>query len=188
MRHSSVLLIALLVGGLLGANPLAAQQAPQAAAARATTENVQAWFGELEQIHEQLEEIQIRALQDPELSAAQAELGEQIKDAMERADPSLPERLARMEHMEEEAAVAQQTGNTAKLLELGAEAEGIQRQFLTAQEKALEQPEIAARVTAFQRTLERKMIELNPETQGLISRFRELEARLIAESGPMGSR
>jgi hypothetical protein len=188
MRHSSVLLVALLFGGLvLGSDRADAQQNPGAATARATAENVQAWFGEIGQIHEQLEEIQVRALQDPELSAAQAELGEQIKQAMEQADPALAQKLARMETMEQEAAAAQQAGNTAKLLELGAEAEGIQRQFLAAQEKALEQPAIAARVTAFQQRLERKMSEVNPDTQKLIARFRELEAKLIAESGQVGA-
>jgi hypothetical protein len=188
MRNSSVLLVALLFGAVvLGSDRLEAQQNPGAATARATAENVQAWFGELGEIHEQLEEIQVKALQDPELSAAQAELGEQIKQAMEQADPMLAEKLARMETMEQEAAAAQQTGNTAKLMELGAEAEGIQRQFLAAQEKALEQPAIAARVTAFQQHLERKMSEVNPDTQKLIARFRELEARLIAESGQVGA-
>ena len=66
--------------------------------------------------------------------------------------------------------------------ELGAEAERIQRGFLAAQQRVLQQPEIAAQVTAFQQRLQRKMVELDPAAERIITRFRELETRLAAEA------
>ena len=87
-----------------------------------------------------------------------------------------------MDAMEAEALAAEERGDHARLQQLGAEVDQIQRAFLAAQERALQQPEVAAQVSAFQQRLQRKMIELDPAAAHVLTRFRELEARLAAEA------
>ena len=167
---------------------LQAQARPEAGAAVRNAAEVEAWFGELDKLHAQLEEIQTRALEDPQIAAAQDELGARIKLAMERIDPNLQRGLDRMDAMEAEASAATQRRDAAKLQQLSTEAEQIQKQFVAAQERALQQPEIAALVTAFQERLEKKMLELNPQSERIVARFRELQTKLAEQAQPSASR
>jgi hypothetical protein len=182
MRSTSIWLAALL-GLALVAPPksLEAQERTQAAVAVRNAADVQAWFGELEQLQSQLRDIQQQALQDPQLVTAQAELGSRIKDAMQKADPALAKSLARMDGMEAEAAAAQQKGDAARLQQIAADAQQIQRQFVAVQERVLQQPDIAAQIAAFQQRLERRMSEISPASEKLIARFRDLQAKIAAE-------
>lgn len=148
-------------------------------------EQVRSWLTEMQGIHQRLESIQQQALQDPQLVTQQQELGESIKTAMEKIDPSLNESMSRVQDLEVAAQAAQQEGDQAKLQQLAQEAQQIQQRFLTAQEQALQQPELASQVTAFQTRLEQKMAEVDPEASKLIERFRELESK-ITESIPAG--
>lgn len=166
------------VSSILCSAELAGQQRRDPGAAARAAADVQAWFGEREELHTRLQEIQDRALRDPSIAAGQAELGARIKEAMERADPTFARDLARMDSMEAEAAAAQQQRDSARLRQLGGEALQMERRFALAQERALQQPEIAAGVAAFQRNLERRMAALDPEADQLITRLRALEARI----------
>ncbi|MBW3629274.1 MAG: hypothetical protein KY464_08255 [Gemmatimonadetes bacterium] len=182
MRHASVRLV--LLGAALVAAPAAAHAQARPEAAIRNAAEVEAWFGELQDLHDKLEDIQTRALADAQISAAQTELGARIKLAMERVDPTLQKSLSRMEAMEAEVSSAGQRRDAAKLQQLSDEAEQIQRQFLSAQQRALQQPEIAALVAGFQQKLERKMLELSPRSERLVARFRELEAKLASQAQP----
>ena len=82
-RSTRAVLTALLA---LGLPAVAAAQAP--APANASEAQVEEWFAEFQQVHQQLESIQAQALQDPQLSAAQEELGQEIQLAMATADPN----------------------------------------------------------------------------------------------------
>lgn len=167
----------------LSAGSAPAQQRPAVAtpAARAQLPaDVQGWLTELERIHERLEKIQGAALEDPELNAAQLELGSMIKQAMERVDPGMQKRLERLAAMEQEAAAAQQSGDRARILQLGAEARDIERQFAQVQRRVMREPEVVAEVTAFQQKLEAGMLQVSPQADSLLTRLRELEAKLTA--------
>jgi predicted nucleic acid-binding Zn-ribbon protein len=182
MRTQPIWLAALLGLALVApARSLHAQAKPDQAVAVRAAADVQAWFGEMEQLQTQLREIQLQALEDPQLNAAQTELGAKIRDAMQKADPALAKGLTRMDAMEAEAGAAQQKGDAARLQQLAAEAQQIQRQFVAVQERVLQQPDIAAQLASFQQKLERKMAELNPASEKLVARFRELETKLEAE-------
>lgn len=161
-----------------------AQQRETPAPAAQNQQEVQAWFMELQQISAKLGEIQVRALQDAELQAAQNALGTEVKAAMDRIDPGLAASVERVGTLEQEAAQAQQAGDQAKLEQLAREAQQIQTRFLTAQNTALEQPELAAKVQAFQTRLEQRMIQVDPEARTLIQRLRELEGKLQAALQP----
>lgn len=178
MTRSMQLFVVALVALLLPTSLLAQQGSAPAAQAQQPTQEVQAWFMELQQISGKLGEIQVRALQDPELQAAQNMLGTEVKAAMDKVDPGLAASVERVGALEQEAMKAQQEGDQAKLAQLAQEAQQIQTRFVTAQSTVLEQPELAAKVEAFQTRLERRMIEVDPEARTLIQRLRELETKL----------
>lgn len=167
----------------LPAAAAAQQRAPAAPAQQAqnpSQQQMQQWMTELQQIHGKLEAIQAKAIQDPQLQAAQESLGTEIKTAMEKADPTLPESMQRVQALESEALKAQQAGDQAKLQQLAQEAQSIQARFMEAQAKAFQQPEIATRLEAFQTRLETRMVEVDPAASDLIQRFKELEGKLAA--------
>lgn len=161
---------------------IAAQQADPPAAVPGQLE-LEAIFAEFQRVHMQLEGIQNEALRDPQLSAAQQELGTTIQSAMENVDPTMKERMARAMVLEAEAHAAQQTGDAERLEELVSEVETIELHFMRVQQQVVAEPAIAAKIMAFQTDLERKMIELNPEALDLINRFRELESVLQSATG-----
>lgn len=157
---------------------LAAQTPEPTDSAAPPDEELQGWLQEMQQVHEQLEELQREALMDPQLSAQQQELGEEIRVAMGAVDPTMDERMTRVEEIQAEATEAQGAGDSEKLNELMTEAQQIQQHFMDVQENALADPSIATKLESFQTELEAKMVELDPEAEGLITRFRELEERI----------
>ncbi|CAN5618672.1 hypothetical protein BH23GEM6_BH23GEM6_02870 [soil metagenome] len=168
-----------LVAFAIAALPGMAAAQQSGAPSAAEQQQVQGWLAEMQQIHGELQELQTRALQDPQLSAAQLALGESIRTAMEQADPTLQQRMQRLQTLDSEAAAAQQAGDNAKLQQLGAEVQQIQEQFVAAQQKALvEQPQLAAQMQTFQTDLEAKMVQLNPQAEQLLARFEQLQTRL----------
>lgn len=136
------------------------------------------WLAEIQQIHTQLTELQERALEDPDLAARRDSLGNHIRVAMESIDPSLPESMSRMEEMEQQAAQAEALSDEAKLKELRTEAQLIEQRFLSAQQQALQRPDLAAEISAFQTALEAKILATDPEAPRLLARFQELEEKL----------
>ncbi len=159
---------------------LFAQQPP--APALQNQQQLETWFVELQQIGVQLGQIQAKALEDPALQAAQESLGTEVKTAMDRVDPGLSASVDRVAALEQEAVQAQQAGDHAKIEQLARELQQIQVRFITAQNQALQEPALAAKVEAFQTRLERRMIEIDPQSRQLIDRLRELEGKLQAAS------
>lgn len=143
------------------------------------------WLAEIQEIHERLSTLQERALQDPELAARQDSLGNHIRVAMETIDPSLAESMSRIEEMERQAAEAEARNDEAKLTELRAEAQRIEEQFVSAQQQALQRPDLAAEFLEFQTLLEQKILAADPEAPRLLARFQELNEKLatLAQQG-----
>jgi chromosome segregation ATPase len=185
MLHLRKAFAVALLSVALPAGAAAQQRAPAApvAAQRSAApsqEQMQQWMTELQQLHVKLEGIQARAIQDPQLQAAQNALGSEIKAAMEKADPQLPAKMQRVEALEAEAARARQAGDQAKLQQLSQEAYAIQASFMDAQNRVFQQPAVAARLEAFQTRLETRMAQVDAEAPALIKRFKELEGKLNA--------
>lgn len=178
-RAFAIALVTLALPAAAAAQQRAPAPATSAQQAQAPNEQqMQQWMTELQQIHGKLEAIQAKAAEDPQLRAAQESLGTEIRTAMEKADPTLPTSMQRVQTLESEAVQAQQAGDQAKLEQLAREAQTIQARFMEAQAKAFQQPEIATRLEAFQTRLESRMVEVDPAASGLIQRFKELEGKL----------
>jgi hypothetical protein len=181
--HTGLLLVAAAAVAVLPA--AASAQAPVMPPPAGADVDPQAaqWLSEIQQIHQRLSQLQEKALQDPALSAQRDSLGVHIRVAMETIDPALPQRMDRIAQMDGEAAAAEARKDDAALTQLRAEAQQIERQFLSAQQQALQQPALAAEVEAFQTQLEQKILATDPEAPQLLARFQELERKLAEAAG-----
>lgn len=161
--------------------PIAAQ-----AQERQPPPEVQQLVAEMRQLQAELQPVQQQALQDSAIMREQEEVSTVVREAMVAADPANGPRLDRMEAIMEEARTAQQTGDTAKVTALATEAAQLQPQVEAAQEEALGQPGIQARIAQFQNNLRSKMIELDPNAKARIERLEELSQRLQRAMGGNG--
>lgn len=133
---------------------------------------------ELQQVQARLEPIQQQALGDPEVQAAQQRLGEQVQAAMEEVDPATPDRIERLQALMGRAQAAQAEQDQEAMSAIVTEAQGIERQLQATQAQAIERPDIAPGVEAFQAQLLQKMVEVDPEAASLMERAQELDAQL----------
>lgn len=183
MKSIRAVLLSLLLVGIPAA--VAAQQQGTFDPAQVPPE-AQALFTELQQVQAKLQPIHQEALRHPELQAAQAELTAKIGAAMTQADPSTPERMARLQALIEQGQAAEAAEDEAALKEIAAEAREIQQRLQAAQMAAIQRPEIAPGIEAFQAKLMERMLEVDPEAAALIGRAQELDARLAAVLGQGG--
>ncbi|MEX2610748.1 MAG: hypothetical protein WEA24_12435 [Gemmatimonadota bacterium] len=140
-------------------------------------------IAELQQLQAQIQPIQQQALADPEIQAAQEKLGADVQEAMAEQDPEVPQHIERLETLIAGAQAAQAEQDQTRMAELVAEAQQIEQRLQAAQTEALELPEIAPRVEAFQQQLKDKMVEVDPESETLLKRFEELNERLAVLMG-----
>ncbi|MBD0320524.1 MAG: hypothetical protein ICV87_09340 [Gemmatimonadetes bacterium] len=164
---------------------LAAQAAARPAVARASVpaatpsrEQARAMMSELQTIAARLQGIHARAMRTGDLAATQTALMRDIKTAMERQDPGLPQLATRVKAMEVEARTAQERRDTPRVQALAREFATIQGRFMRAQQAVMKQPAIAARARAFDDRLHRQMLAADPQTDQLLARSRQLQASL----------
>jgi hypothetical protein len=153
---------------------LAALAAPAVLAAQETPAQTAAPEAEIAQIQQRLMAIQQRAMQDPELQAAQAEVGQVLVAAMARVDPTAAAKTERASTLQQDVAAAREAGDNARLHELAAEAEQLQADFAGLRERAMQDAEMQAALTAFQDKVVGKMAEIDGETNVLLARLNEL--------------
>jgi hypothetical protein len=175
MRNVTRLAAAAALTLLVPAALAAQQQAPPP--------EVQEIIQEAQQLQQQLQPIQLRALEDSALRAHQERVGETIRAAMLAADPAVGEALERFEALMAEARAAQAAGDAQRIAALSAEAQPLEPRIAAAQQQAVAQPSVQAELAAFQTAMRDRMIELDPAAGPLLERLAALEARLRAVSG-----
>jgi len=138
-------------------------------------ESVINWYGELQSISSHLQRVHDRALQDPGLRMARDRLMTTIQEAMDRADPELPRLFVRAGQIPAEMQAARQRGDAARFQALEHEQAQIQARFMRVRGTVLRQPEIASQSRAYEEQLRERMVQLEPLTENLLARSRELQ-------------
>jgi hypothetical protein len=170
--------VGLAVAAVAAPAALGAQQQPTPAPQPAP--EVQGWIAEIQQIEQRLGPIQARAMEDAALQREQAALNEALLAALREAGPAVQADLRRVESIQPELRAAQESGDQAQLERLVREAQQLEQRLGQAQVQALQQPQIAARATAFQDRLRARMVELDPAAEELLQRFVSLQAQILA--------
>lgn len=154
--------------------------APAVVSAQQPSPEVQQLLVERQQLHVRLGELQEQALENEDLREQQTVVSDAVRGAMIEADPTMQEKLERIEAIMEEAREAQSAADMDRIAALTTEAEALQPQIREAQAQALARPEIEEQVDAFQLALRTRMIELDPEAAGMLERLEEIERRIRA--------
>jgi hypothetical protein len=144
---------------------------------------VQQLLVERQELQVRLAEIQDEALEDEALQDQQDAVSAAVRNAMIESDPSMEQKLGRLEAMMQEARAAQVAGDTERISALTAEAQTLQPEIRRAQAAALALPEIEEQVEAFQLALRTRMSQIDAEAPALMERLEAVELRLQAQMG-----
>lgn len=145
----------------------------------AASAEARGWYAELQRITARLQTVHNEALKDNELRSQQQALFESIRVAMLRSDSRLDSLESRVVAMRREAATAQQRGDQARLRALRQELAQIQTRVMNVQKAVMQQPAIVQRTQEFEGRLRGRMLQLEPQTDQLLERARELQGRLL---------
>jgi hypothetical protein len=171
MRLQRTLVPTLLLA-LAAAAPAFGQQQP-------ADEDTQQILAELQQIRQQLERIEVQALESDEaLQQRQEEVQDLVIETMLEIDPDMEAKFERMESLQAEFQAAQEAEDMERIQALMAEAQELQQGFMEAQARAMERPNVVRAIEGFRDDLIAKMHEVEPETERLIARAEELAAKL----------
>lgn len=151
---------------------------PACAETQAQEAGTEAVRSEITRIEGALAEIELRALQDPELRQQDQALGEALMDAMIAADPALPAAARSLTLLRERHHGAVRAGDADAARDLGLRIEAIEQRYLRAQADALQQPSLAERVDRFNTLLRRRMIQTDDAAERLLRRYAELRGIL----------
>jgi hypothetical protein len=127
-------------------------------------------------------------MQDPQMRGQQEAFMRDVKAAMLRVDPGLDALAARVETMQSQAVTAQRRGDRAQLRQLNFDLVSIQQRFMRAQQAVMQQPALSSRARQLEQQLHIRMLQVEPETDRLISRGKDLQQRLIGMQQQMVAR
>jgi len=182
-RAATLAVTALAVPAALIAQARPTTVRPSTPSATAAAE-ARTWVNELQRISARLQAAHNRAMQDVQLRTAYESMSRDVKAAMQRHDPGLDPLATRVRAIQVEGADAQQRGDRTKLRQLNAELSQIQARFMAAQQAVMRQPAIAQRARTLEELLHTRMLQVEPETDRLMERGKELQARLARTARP----
>jgi predicted nucleic acid-binding Zn-ribbon protein len=175
MRGLRAILTAAAVAALIPAGAQAQQAQPQ------LPDSLLPLVQELQQLQQELTGIQQRAMAaDTSLQQEQVAVQQVVERTVLELDPTIAQRLARLEELEGEFRAAQEAQDSGRMQALMEEAQQIQAQVQEAQARALERPDVEQRIAAFREKLVARMATVEPRTPELMSRMEHLLARLDA--------
>jgi len=175
---SAALILPAGLGAQAAARPVNARAAAPAVRA-ATPAGAPEMMAELRRIQARLQVVHNQVMQDAQLRTAQENFMRDVKTAMLRADPGLDALATRVQRMQQQAATAQQRGDTRTLQQLQSQLGPIQERFMRAQQQVMQQPAIAARARTLEAQLHQRMLAVEPQTDRMIERGKSLQARLM---------
>jgi hypothetical protein len=149
----------------------------------AVPDEAQSLIIEMQQLQNRLRPIQQQAMQDPGLRAAGDSVGLEIRAAMVQVEPATPMLIEELTELMQEAEQAQAVNDQVRFNRVIREAAELDQLLQLAQAKAVERPDVLARVEAFEARVHQKMITNNPEAGEIIRRLDELNVRLAALLG-----
>lgn len=162
---------------------LAAQM--ESAPAMIPQDSVQVALARFQSLQQELTTLQQEVMNsNPALQEQQAEVSGAVESAVSEIDPSLQADMeARMPVIQQEAQAAQAAGDTTALVALEQEFMTLRGRAETAQQAAVEQPEIAARIEAFEEALRAEMASRDPAVESTLAELEALAGRLDATLG-----
>jgi chromosome segregation ATPase len=129
---------------------------------------------EYQQIQRRLGEIQRQAMQDSTLMASYKVLQDQIEAEMHNIDPDLTDKRDKLASLQEDMSQARQSGDQEAMLRINEEGSALQEELEELEMGVIDGEALSEEVQAFRDEIEAKMQEIDPETEQLIARAREI--------------
>ena len=177
-RAATLAVTVLALPAALAAQGVRSMDARPATPAATAAANARTWRMELQRVSGRLQAAHNRAMEDEALRTAQEAFMRDVKVAMQRVDPGLDALAVRVRTIQSEGAAAQQRGDRARLQQLNLELGRIQARFMNAQQAVMRQPAMKQRAEALEQRIHQRMLQVEPETDRLIERGKELKERL----------
>lgn len=182
-RIQTLVTVSILAGVALGlCAPEARAQLPPGADSMqrpALPDSVQRLLAEFQQVQQRLGAIQEKALEaNPVLAERQDSVRDVVESVMVEMNPALEARIDRLDEIEDSATVAREASDTARVMELLGEARQIQSNLQQSQTRAMQRDSVAREVQGFRERLLTAMREVDPETDRLLKRLREVTLRI----------
>jgi hypothetical protein len=173
-----VLRLAPIVLLAVGAVAAAAQEVPEPV--RIPEDSVPAQLQRYQELQSRVSAIQARAMEDsPELTERRAAIAEMVEQRSYEVDPGLREVIrTRMPELQQRVEAARSVGNTTVLRSVQAEFEAMRERAQAAEGRALELPEVASVIAAFEDDLLEAMTAYDPNVGSTLAELRALSARL----------
>lgn len=182
-RSFARLSVALFAAALLAA-PLSAQAPPVQQGQMQVPDSVQEMITEAQGLQQEITGLQTQAMEsNEELMTMQNQLQEMVRAAITEIEPTFEQMMERMAELEAEFMTAQQEQDAQALQNLQMEAQSIQTRIQTAEQEALEQPEIQSEVEVFEEEMMAEMARHDPEAPEKMERLQDLAERIQAAMG-----
>lgn len=156
---------------------------PPAAVIPGTPAELRAEYAALQQ---GLSRLQQQALQDSAVAKQLAALEEEVNRRMTAADPTVPGKIDRLDHIQAEVNAAQAAGDSEKIQALVQEGTNLQLELRQLRGQTLADEEMEPRMEAVRTAVLAKMTELDPDAQKNMDRANAISAQLRADAPPGG--
>ncbi len=184
----SRLSIAMIAAALM-ATPLVAQGPPvqQDQMQMQMPDSVQEMITEAQAIQQEIQGLQSQAMaSNEELQVMENQLREMVQAAISEIEPEFDALIERMGELEAEFMAAQQSEDQEALQQLQMEAQQLQTRLQTAEQEAVELPEIQEEIEVFEDELLAEMTRQDPDAPEKLDRLEDLAERIQAAMGGIG--
>lgn len=143
-----------------------------------STKKMQQLYMEYQQIRQQLQIIQQKALNDPEFAEESKRFSKKLDSAMIKANPSDKEKIAKRDKILSNIRKAQLNGNNEKFQKLQKDYKTISMQLMSHQQKVMENGKLHKEANELNNELIKKMTKIDSGVPKLIDRLKFLGEKL----------
>jgi len=179
-------IIAVLAMGLLVLAAPARSQIPLGPGAPGPMDptSAEGLMAEYQEVQSRLGRLQVQAIdENADLDARRTELDGLVTSAMSEINPESEVQIQRLTVLSDEAMVAQQAQDSARLQEIMTEAMVIRSELEAAQTAAVNREDVQAQIQSFEEDLMARVVLIDPEAPALLARLEEL-SEVLSTGGP----
>ncbi|MEJ2616337.1 MAG: hypothetical protein P8Z35_15375 [Ignavibacteriaceae bacterium] len=143
-----------------------------------STQNLQQFYMEYQQISQRIQSVQQKALADSEIAEKSKIFSDKLDSAIIKENPSDKEKLAKRDKIISNFQDAQQKGDKEKMLKLQQDYKNISMELQVHQQKVMENEELRKEGIELNNELLKKMTSIDPGVPKLMKRLEFLGKKL----------
>ena len=148
---------------------------------QSTEETPENLFQQYMMVYQQVQQIQQQALSDENITSMTDAFTTKVEAEMIKKNPDMQPLLDKKNELIAAYDETEKAGDKEQLEKIEAEFRPVAQQLMAAQQEILEQDEFKAEAEKIDMALQKKMEEINPQIQQLISNMNELKSQIESE-------